>query len=178
MDPSNPPWSENYDLEPGFWYTVKGTDVCEIDDIAFDGCISELCTSGISVTATDPAGGNLTYTYNTPDGGNIIGEGADVEFDPPNTGPHPCPYHVEITVTSDVSGLSVSQSISIYVKLAGDVTGDGKVNTFDLIPVRNQFGQSGEPGWIDADVNCDGKVNTFDLIPVRNQFGQSGCACP
>ena len=28
------PYSDNYDNYPGFWYTVKGTDVCEFD---FDG---------------------------------------------------------------------------------------------------------------------------------------------
>jgi len=31
MDPSDPPWSTNYNLESGFWYTVKGTAVCEFD---------------------------------------------------------------------------------------------------------------------------------------------------
>ena len=26
MDPAAPPWSTNYDLYPGFWYTAGGRD--------------------------------------------------------------------------------------------------------------------------------------------------------
>jgi len=47
----------------------------------------------------------------------------------------------------------------------------------DKVLVRNSFGQSGPPGWIDADVNCDGYVNVVDKVLVRNQFGQTGCGC-
>jgi hypothetical protein len=39
--------------------------------------------------------------------------------------------------------------------------------------VRNHFGESGTPGWVNADVNCDGFVNTKDQKQVRNYFGQS-----
>jgi len=31
MDPSDPPTSTNYNLEPGFWYTVAVAEVCECD---------------------------------------------------------------------------------------------------------------------------------------------------
>jgi len=44
--------------------------------------------------------------------------------------------------------------------------------------VRNSFGQSGNPGWIDEDVNCDGYVNVVDKVLVRNQFGETGCTLP
>jgi len=36
MDPSDPPWSTNYGLEPGFWYTVAVAEVCECD-LTHDG---------------------------------------------------------------------------------------------------------------------------------------------
>jgi hypothetical protein len=83
-------------------------------------------------------------------------------------------------VTSDVSGLSAEETIDIYVKLAGDVDGNGVVNVLDKVQVRNHFGQScGDPDWDPrADVNCDCVVNILDKVNVRNQFGQSGCACP
>ena len=149
-----------------------------INDIDFDSSISELCTSSITVDATDPCGGNLTYDWQALDGGTIIGSGDSVEFDPPDTGPHPCPYQVEVTVTSDASGESTSQTIDVYVKLAGDVNGDGYVNVVDKVLVRNSFGQSGDPGWIDEDVNCDGYVNVVDKVLVRNQFGETGCTLP
>jgi hypothetical protein len=149
-----------------------------IDEITFDQCISELCTSTISVSAHDPAGGNLTYEWEALNGGLIIGAGESVEFEPPDTDPHACPYQVEVTITSDASGLSLSQTIDIYVKLAGNVNGDGNVNVVDKVLVRNSFGQSGDPGWIDEDVNCDGYVNVVDKVLVRNQFGDTCCGCP
>ena len=31
MDPSDPPFSSNFNLEPGFWYTVAVVEVCECD---------------------------------------------------------------------------------------------------------------------------------------------------
>jgi len=149
-----------------------------VESAFFDECISELGQAELSITALDPASGDLTHTWTPLDGGAIIGSGTSVEFDPPDTGPHPCPYRVEVTVTSSVSGLSTTDTIEIYVKLAGDVNGDSFVNVVDKVLVRNSFGQSGPPGWIDADVNCDGNVNVVDKVLVRNQFGQTGCGCP
>ena len=67
--------------------------------------------------------------------------------------------------------------MSITVKLAGDADGNGVVNILDKVMVRNSFGQSGPPGWIDADVDCNGVVNILDKVIIRNQFGQSGCSC-
>lgn len=80
-------------------------------------------------------------------------------------------------MTSSVTDLSTDEIIDIYVKLAGDTDGNGVVNVVDKVLVRNAFGQSGPPGWIDADVNCDGNVNVVDKVLVRNQFGRTGCNC-
>ena len=162
-------------------YRTQAPAVPVIEDVAFDPCISECINcpdAAISVAAYDPAGGGLTYTYDTPDGGTIIGAGANVAFDPPHAGPHPCPYRVVVTVTSTLTGLSSARTIGIAVKLCGDANGDGVVNILDKVLVRNAFGSSGPPGWIPADVNCDGVVNILDKVIVRNQFGQSGCVCP
>jgi hypothetical protein len=177
MDTGYPPYSDNYENYPGFWYTALQYGPA-IDNLTFDQCISELCSSAINVSAHDPAGGNLTYEWNPLNGGIISGAGESVEFEPPDTGPHACPYQVELTITSDASGLSLSQTMDIYVKLAGNVNGDGNVNVVDKVLVRNSFGQSGDPGWIDEDVNCDGYVNVVDKVLVRNQFGDTCCGCP
>ena len=161
-------------------YRTQAPAVPVIEGITYDPCISECPTcpdANISVAAYDPAGGALIYTYDLPDGGTIIGAGANVAFDPPDTGPHPCPYRVVVTVTSTLTGLSSARTIGITVKLTGDVNADGVVNILDKVAVRNAFGSSGPPGWIPADVNCDGVVNILDKVIVRNQFGQSGCAC-
>ena len=169
-------------IGPVWSFTTK-PGICDdppvITGISFDGCISELCTAKIAVKASDPCGGALTYNWAPLAGGTIIGSGAEVAFDPPGPSIYPCkPYGVKVTVTSSVSGLSTSQTIGITVKLAGDANGDGYVNTKDQKEVRNHFGESGTPGWVNADVNCDGYVNTKDQKAVRNQFGQTGCGCP
>ena len=149
-----------------------------IDDIDFDACISECPTcpdSHIVVTAHDPASGSLTYAYNVPNGCSIIGSGNIVDFDPPDSGLHPCPYNVQVQVKSSVSGLTTTEIVPITVKLTGDANSDGVVNILDKVAVRNAFGSSGPQP---ADVNCDNVVNILDKVAVRNQFGQSGCRCP
>jgi hypothetical protein len=148
-----------------------------IDAITPSGCISELATAAIVATASDPAGGTLTHAWDALDGGTVIGSGPSVLFDPPDAGPHPCPYRVCLTLTSPVSGLSTQHTIDITVKLAGDVDSDGTVNILDKVAVRNAFGASGPAGTIPADVNADGVVNILDKVIVRNQFGQDGCGC-
>jgi hypothetical protein len=167
----------------GTWQAdISADDPPEINSIDHQDCLSELCTTLISVSATDPEGGALTYEWvelNGPGGLLSSDSGASVVFDPPDAGPHPCPYQVMVTVTSDVSGLSVSETIDIYVKNSGDVTGDGVVNVSDLNAIRDNFMQSGDPGWIDADLNCDGWINVNDLNLVRDNFmSAGGCVCP
>ncbi len=149
-----------------------------IEAMEYPECISELSTASISVDAIDPHEGELSYVWQAMNGGTITGNGATVTFDPPDSGPHPCPYRVQVTVTSSLSGLSTKGIAAIYVKRAGDVNGDGVVNIVDKVLVRNAFGQGGDPGWIPADVNRDGVVNIIDKVIVRNQFGLSGCVCP
>lgn len=151
-----------------------------IDAIDFEGCISELCTAAISVTAHDPAGGTLTNSYNPLNGGAIEGSGADVVFNPPDSGPHPCPYRVEVTVTSSVSGLSDTEVVDITVHLAGDANGSGRVDILDKRMVRDAYGSTpGSANWDPlADVNCSGRVDILDKRVVRDQFGDSGCSCP
>ncbi len=152
----------------------------EFDAISYDSCVSEGTTSRIEVTVTDPAGGALSYTWEALDGGNILGSGDTVSFESPDPSlPPDCdPFRVKVTATSDASGLSSEETMSIVVKLAGDVNNDGVVSILDKVVVRNAFGQSGDPGWIPADVNVDGVVNILDKVIVRNEFGQSGCVCP
>ncbi|MBQ7873895.1 MAG: hypothetical protein IJ306_01850 [Oscillospiraceae bacterium] len=55
--------------------------------------------------------------------------------------------------------------------LPGDVNGDGSVNVFDLIKLREYLLDSSADVSIEnADLNYDGKVNIFDLIALRNRL--------
>jgi len=131
-----------------------------IEDIIFDECISELETSDISVTANDPSGGNLTYVWEALDGGDIIGSGVAVTFDPPDVEPFACPYRIKVTVTSDLSGLSSSEIINIYIPLEGDNDHDGDVDGMDL------------------SLMAVGSMNSSELAVFADNFGKNdGCAC-
>ena len=70
--------------------------------------------------------------------------------------------------------IAVTTSASVYVKLKGDVTGDGEVDILDLAAVGLAF--HSEPGDDNrnenADVNNDGTINIFDLAIVGLNYGR------
>jgi hypothetical protein len=174
------PGSHDYTYDQGGIFDLKPDAKPIISDIIYNSCISQDCTTPVFAMAIDPAFGILSYDWTALDGGTIIGSGQMIQFHPPTTSlPPAClPYRVKVVVTSNVYSMSTEETVEIFVKQAGDVNGDGVVNIIDKVQVRNHFGESGNPGWIDADVNCDGVVNIIDKVKVRNQFGQSGCVCP
>ena len=51
----------------------------------------------------------------------------------------------------------------------GDINGDGKINTTDLILIRRYMAEYevGSFNKLAADINGDGKINTADLILIR-----------
>jgi uncharacterized delta-60 repeat protein len=53
-----------------------------------------------------------------------------------------------------------------------DLTGDGAVNTADLVEFLGRFGQTVTPGSA-GDLTGDGQVNTADLTQFLGRFGQS-----
>ncbi|NLX20688.1 MAG: hypothetical protein GXY55_03315, partial [Phycisphaerae bacterium] len=62
--------------------------------------------------------------------------------------------------------------------LPGDADGDGVVNIFDLVQVRNALNQAATDTTFPKDVTADGLVNIFDLVAVRNNLNQSVGTCP
>ena len=51
--------------------------------------------------------------------------------------------------------------------LAGDVNGDGKVNVFDMLAVKEMMNQPVTADNCRRDVTADGKINVFDLMAVQ-----------
>jgi hypothetical protein len=68
----------------------------------------------------------------------------------------------------------VGQSVAVNAELTnGDVTGDNKVDDFDLLAVSADFG--GAPSGSDpTDITGDGIVDDFDLLVVSAIFGTVG----
>ncbi len=87
------------------------------------------------------------------------------------------PHATCLTLT--VTAASQQGETEVYIRcLAGDATGDGTVNIFDLVQVRNQLNQAVSPINFRADVNADGAVNIFDLVNVRNHLNTSATCEP
>ncbi|NLX21595.1 MAG: SUMF1/EgtB/PvdO family nonheme iron enzyme [Phycisphaerae bacterium] len=78
---------------------------------------------------------------------------------------------------SGVAGLESETWVRIRV-LVGDVNGDGAVNIFDLVQVRNQLNQPVTASNFRADVNADGSINIFDLVTVRNNLNTAAVCLP
>jgi hypothetical protein len=72
---------------------------------------------------------------------------------------------------------SVSNSEAWLIKfmdpVPGDVTGDYRVDAFDILSLSEVFGAvSGMPNWDPScDTNCDNSVDVFDLFVVGKNFG-------
>ena len=126
--------SHGHASESSGWY---------IDDIEFIGITPTMnnvfftryipppCTSLITASASEPCNGNLIYNWDAPDGGDIMGTGAEVEFDPPGTRFEP--YTVRVSVTSDLTHISsFVKTIKIYTEVAYDYDEDGDIDGSDL----------------------------------------------
>lgn len=57
---------------------------------------------------------------------------------------------------------------------AGDITGDGEVNVFDLLELLAAWGPCDAPTGCPADLTGDDVVNVFDLLELLSQWG----SCP
>ena len=96
-------------------------------------------------------------------------------FDPPDAGLNPCPYPVEVTVTSDVIGLPISQVINIYVTLPGDFNHDGDVDGSDLAVFAADFGRTdcATAPPCEGDFDGDGDLYGSDLAVFAADFGHT-----
>ena len=69
------------------------------------------------------------------------------------------------TLATEISVTAVSGKITVGAFEPGDVSGDGKINIFDLLALLKVLGGTGTVDG-DPDVNADGKVNIFDLLSL------------
>jgi len=76
-----------------------------------------------------------------------------------------------ITATAQgVTSSAVAVTVGTAAELVGDITGDGKVNVFDMIRVGQHWGETGTSGWIPEDVKEDGTINVFDMILIGQHW--------
>ena len=70
-----------------------------------------------------------------------------------------------ISRTSDGAALELGKARLI----SGDANGDGRINTLDVVYIRERIGTNSSR----CDANGDGRVNTLDVVYVRERIGAS-----
>lgn len=82
------------------------------------------------------------------------------------------PGYLSAQVAGDTTTISSSSTFKLdkVTLLAGDVTGDDRINIFDLAFMASRYGGT-DPA---ADINRDGRVNIFDLALAASNYGMQG----
>jgi len=80
-------------------------------------------------------------------------------------------YRIQATDTSNNVALSSSHTFSLPPNW--DINNDGVVTILDLVLVSNQYGETGDPGWIREDVDNNGVIQALDIVLVSGNFGES-----
>lgn len=111
----------------------------------------------VAVPAGEKSGGKYTAVYDIPE----VAPGTyTMQVSKKN--------HVTREYTVTVGAENVTQDVKIHLK--GDVTGDGKVNTFDIVKMNLHAKKKTElTGYelLCGDITGDGKVNTFDIVKAN-----------
>jgi parallel beta-helix repeat protein len=82
---------------------------------------------------------------------------------------------ITLTITGQLyDGASFVRSVIIKVRMAGDVSIDGKVDGKDLAVIAKAFGSNPtRPNWNPvADENEDGKIDGKDIVYIAKNFGR------
>ncbi len=75
---------------------------------------------------------------------------------------------MNVTVTDNL-GMTDTSTQNVVIWIAGDASGDGKVNIIDATIIGRRWG-SDDPC---ADLNNDGKVNIIDASIIGANWGRS-----
>jgi hypothetical protein len=79
-------------------------------------------------------------------------------------------YSIHAVDTSNNPAVSSNRLFSMPPNW--DVNNDGSCNILDLVQISNQYGITGNQGWIREDVDNNGQVTVLDINLVSNHFGE------
>ena len=141
------------------------------DDKAFERAVAEYADNGGTLTLRRSYVHGLQYIDERAVMRDHEGDGQD--------------YYYLLQELYSVSGLATSNGLraehavydaygqaTLYAWPSADVNGDGTVNIFDQVAVRDALNTISPL----RDVNLDGAVNIFDLVTVRGQLDTSAVA--
>lgn len=156
--------------------TLITNDVFSNTSFAYQGF-----AAGATDIASDPrfvglAAGDLRLLADSPcidAGSNSLPPASDFSFDLAHR-PRRVDGNPGGGVVIDMGALEAS---CVPPACPADITGDGVVNTADLVRLLSLFGTSVGPG-TPEDLNGDGAVNTSDLVLLLGRFGATCPVCP
>ena len=102
-----------------------------VESVSYTRYIPDPCTSLIDVVAEEPFGGDLGYLWQLVDGGTLAGEGANVEFVPPEIRVEP--YTLRMAAFSKVTNIATfTEVLTIFTEVLHDYNYDGDIDGSDL----------------------------------------------
>jgi len=114
-------------------------------------------------------------TTSLDDAADCPGSVVVVTFDPPLPDQDCC----RITLEGMTTAYGQPGTIEFAVRtLAGDVTGDGVVNTEDSAAVKPRFGGTPDESDYRYDVDASGRITSVDASTVKPRFGHTAPDCP
>lgn len=133
--------------------------------------VEEILTSA-NVTHSDEYISNLTFTTKTNDFANTIYEVSQTAKVEVKTGENL--KNNGYLNTGDTITITSGEDVKTYsVVLYGDINGDGKINSIDLLKVQKHILKASfltEAQLVSADVNKDGNINSIDLLKVQKHI--------
>jgi hypothetical protein len=119
----------------------------------------------ITIEVEDSETNQIVYSLTTTaQGGDVVS--ASFEADPSRT------YNIVITspgfLTQTLSSTTLDETIQLPVLYAGDLNGDGAINSLDWSEMAQKWNQNDEV----ADLNRDGVVNSVDFSFMRRNWNK------
>jgi hypothetical protein len=172
-------------------HDVAVTDVSPVSDWVYQGILCH-CTINVTVTNKGSFAEDFlvsVFAYNDSSGNYTVGTQSVTGLQPGNTltltflwnttGVPVCHLYNITSVASlgdDATPADniLSSSTLVYVRIIGDINGDGKVNLVDLTLMAASYGSYlGSPRWNEAcDIDNNGRVNLVDLVTLAVYYGQ------
>ncbi len=123
------------------------------------GTPTPTASPGPTVTPTETAGatpeGSATLTTTPAGTGTVTATAADTVT--------PTATETATFVPLGTDTPTATATATATAAMAGDVNGDGRVNTLDVAMVGIRWQEQGPPCWVPEDLNCDGVINTLDV---------------
>jgi hypothetical protein len=145
------------------------------------GATATLEGDDITVSWTEPAGGNVSHVIIWRDGAPaaVVPSGTTTWVDADRPGGTHTRYHLSVlsTIGAESSAATASPGY-VFIPFAqgkpGDADGDGDVDLDDFVILKTNFGTPSGATAATGDFDGDGDVDLDDFVILKSNFGTAG----